>query len=136
MRKLPARFALVLLACLGTAFGFHLLVLFLMEKPMWNDLILLSYVLNYIMAVGIFLTLFYLKDKLSNSIGFLFMGGSLLKFIIFFLVFYPTYKSDGEMQGSEFAAFFMPYLIALVLETFFASKMLQKMEVNSKEKKS
>ena len=136
MANLPIRFSLILFACLSTAFGLHLLILYAIDEPIWNNLMPLSYAVNYVMALGIFLLLFYLKEKLSNAIGFLFMGGSLLKFLIFFLVFYPSYKSDGKMQGGEFAAFFIPYLLALIIETFFASKMLQKMEVKSKEKNS
>jgi hypothetical protein len=56
------------------------------------------------------------------------MAGSLLKFLIFFIVFYPGYKADGEMDSLEFAAFFVPYAICLILETFFTSKMLHRLE--------
>ncbi len=94
-------------------------------------MIVLSYVLNFFLALGIFYALFFLRKKLSNAIGFLFMGGSLLKFVVFFLVFYPVYKGDGKMQGIEFAAFFIPYATALVLETYFASKMLKNLEPKS-----
>jgi len=55
------------------------------------------------------------------------MAGSFLKFIVFFLVFYPPYKMDGNMDKLEFAAFFVPYVICLVLETVFTARMLQKM---------
>lgn len=128
MKKLPLRFALILLVALAVVFAIHISILSVLDKPLWADLIVLSYVLNYALALGIFLLLFYLKEKVSNAIGFLFMGGSLLKFIVFFIVFYPTYKGDGDVGQTEFAAFFVPYLISLVLETFFASKMLREME--------
>ena len=131
MTKLPFRFALVLLGVLTIVFTGHLLVLQGLEKPLWNDMILLSYLLNFLLALGIFLVLYFLKEKVSNAIGFLFMGGSLLKFVVFFIVFYPAYKNDGEVSKSEFAAFFVPYLISLVLETYFASKMLRGMEQKS-----
>ncbi len=127
MTRLPFRFTMVLLACLGTALAVHFLILHAFEKPLFNDLILLSYLVNFLLALGIFLGLYFLREKVKNALGFLFMAGSLLKFLVFFLIFYPTYKADGNMQSSEFAAFFAPYLIALVLETLFASKMLNKM---------
>ena len=55
------------------------------------------------------------------------MGGSFLKFAVFFVVFYPSYKADGDIQKVEFAAFFVPYVLALIVETYFASKMLNQM---------
>lgn len=89
-----------------------------------NDMLVASYGINFVLAVGIFIGLYYARKKLKNALGFLFMGGSLIKFVVFFLVFYPVYRADGEIQRTEFAAFFVPYLTALVLETYFASKML------------
>ena len=92
---------------------------------MFNNLIVLSYLVNGILAAVIFFLLYRFREKLKNQIGFLFMGGSLLKFVFFFLLFYPVYKSDGDMSGLEFAAFFVPYAVSLFLETFFTSKMLK-----------
>lgn len=128
MRALPLRFAIVLLATMAVTFVLHLCSLSALGYSLWADMIVLSYIINFLLALGIFLALYFFRNKLSNSLGFLFMAGSLLKFVVFFLVFYPTYKSDGELQRSEFAAFFVPYLVALILETFFASKMLQKLD--------
>ncbi|UJH69016.1 DUF6168 family protein [Allomuricauda sp. SCSIO 65647] len=125
MAKLPLNFSLALLASLVFAFCVHLGILNVLDLPLWDNLIVLSYVLNFVLALGIFLGLYFLRNRLGNSMGFLFMAGSLLKFVVFFLVFYPVYKSDGTTQGVEFAAFFVPYAIALVLETFFTSKMLK-----------
>jgi F0F1-type ATP synthase assembly protein I len=56
------------------------------------------------------------------------MGGSFLKFIFFFLLFYPAYSSDGEMDKIEFAAFFAPYLLSLLIETIFMAQMLKELE--------
>jgi len=61
------------------------------------------------------------------------MAGSLVKFVFFFIFFYPTYIRNGDMSGQEFAAFFVPYAIALFLETYFASKMLKILEESSEE---
>lgn len=110
------------------AYGAHLFVLSSKGLPLSGNLIVRSYVVNGILAVAIFILLYRFRKKLKNQIGFLFMGGSLLKFVFFFLLFYPTYKSDGDMSGLEFAAFFVPYAVALFLETFFTSKMLKNLE--------
>lgn len=122
--QIPIKFTTILFAALGLSFTVHLLLLHILESSLFENRIVLSYVINFILAVLIFYGLFHFKEKLKNSIGFLFMGGSFLKFIVFFLLFHPFYKSDGEIQKIEFAAFFVPYAIALILETYFTSKML------------
>ena len=128
MARLPLIFLGVLLVSLLVAFGLHLFVLQWNNLPLWDNLIVTSYVTNFILAALIFLVIFFLKDRLSNAMGFLFMAGSLLKFLVFFLVFYPVYKSDGVADKLEISSFLIPYLIALILETFYASKLLNSIE--------
>ncbi|WP_350289474.1 DUF6168 family protein [uncultured Croceitalea sp.] len=130
--QLPIKVITLLFVALSTSFLLHLLLLNFLELPLFENRIILAYVINFILAAAIFYTLFHFKEKLKNAIGFLFMGGSFLKFIVFFLLFYPVYKSDGEMQKIEFATFFAPYAIALILETYFTSKMLNKSGSESK----
>ena len=59
-----------------------------------------------------------------SQAGFIFMAGSGLKFLFFFLLFYPEYNSDGEMQTIEFVTFFVPYAVCLILEVIYLSKQL------------
>ncbi|MDT0606210.1 hypothetical protein [Croceitalea rosinachiae] len=122
--KLPIKFASILFIVLVIVFGIHLFLLNIQGEPLFENLLVLSYVVNFLLAVIIFVVLFHYRYRLQNAIGFLFMGGSLIKFIAFFLIFYPSYKSDGDIQRLESIAFFVPYLSALVLETFYTSKML------------
>lgn len=114
----------LLLGSLFLILGLHLTVLYFKALPLLADLILWSYFLNFVMASSIFMALYLLRIRLKNQIGFLFLGGSMLKFLIFFLIFYPVYKADGEISNLEFAAFFIPYLVCLIMETFFTAKML------------
>ena len=120
---------LVLLVCsLGLVFFVHIIVLEKGDHPKYDDKIVLSYLINGMLAAVIFVSLYFYRNKLKNYIGFLFMVGSFLKFIFFFILFYPGYKLDGDMSKLEFAAFFTPYAICLVLETIFTAKMLQKLD--------
>ena len=130
--QVPIKFTTILFTALGLSFVAHLSALHLFDLPLFENKIVLSYIINFVLAASIFYGLFHFKEKLKNSIGFLFMGGSFLKFIIFFLLFYPSYKNDGEIQKIEFAAFFVPYAIALILETYFTSKMLNNSGTESK----
>lgn len=121
------QFLIVLIAVLGLIFFAHVALLRQEEFPPYGNMLIWSYNINGLLAAAIFILLYVFRKKLKNSIGFLFMAGSFLKFIVFFVVFYPSYKSDGDMDKLEFAAFFVPYVICLSMETIFTAKMLQKM---------
>lgn len=58
-----------------------------------------------------------LKEKYKTSLGYFFLYASFAKFILFFVAFYPGYYSDGLVSKTEFASFFVPYALCLVVET-------------------
>ncbi len=119
-------FSVKLLLLLSIAFGIHLLILHFLNFPLFNDMIVVSYLINAALATGIFGFLYKMKDKYGSQLGFLFLGGSFLKFIVFFIVFYPVYKLDDQVTSLEFSAFFIPYIICLIFETFSLVKWLNK----------
>lgn len=83
-----------------------------------------SYVLNVIMALIVFFAIYIFRNKYRDLLGFFFLGGSLLKFALFFIFLYPSYNQDGTLERLEFLVFFVPYGFALVLETYFLVKLL------------
>ena len=83
-----------------------------------------SYTLNAIMALIVFFAIYAYRDKYRDLLGFFFLGGSLLKFTLFFIFLYPDFNQDGVLERLEFLVFFVPYGFALVLETFFLVKLL------------
>lgn len=119
------RFSFYLLVGTALIMILHLLVLNAMEAPLFNNMITASYICNVLMAGGIYATLYFLRKKFRNQIGFLFMGGSFLKFAIFFIIFYPVYKEDGQISRMEFATFFVPYVACLIIETMGVKSFLQ-----------
>ncbi len=123
-----AQFSIFLGTGLVFAFFLHTYILEVKGLPKYGNLIIKSYVLNGILATSIYIGLYLAREKLKNQIGFLFMGGSFLKFVFFFIIFYPVYNADNTMDKMEFSAFFVPYTIALILETVFMAKTLNKME--------
>lgn len=98
---------------------------YIMQLPL-NGILGTSYLLNYMMAAAAFATLLKLKNKHVDKLGFVSLGGTLIKFVIFFLVFDPLFKKDGETTRSEFAIFFIPYVCATILETVFLVRILNK----------
>lgn len=122
------RFSLAIILIISITFTLHILVLNMKELPLFDNQIILSYTINISLAIGIFALLFFLKEKYKSQLGFLFMAGSALKFAVFFIVFQPIYKLDGEVSTLEFSAFFVPYVLCLIFETFSLSKLLNRLD--------
>ncbi|MAN59095.1 MAG: hypothetical protein CMC08_04585 [Flavobacteriaceae bacterium] len=123
MRKIVSFMGLLLLV-LAIALGIHLAVRSFLGIPLWDHRIGLAYAANFLLA-GVILVAVYrtLKNKSSLS-GFVFIAGSGLKFVVFFLLFYPHYQADGIMHTAEFITFFIPYALSLILEVTYLSKQL------------
>ncbi len=124
MKRTSLLFLLLLLALLVLSFAIHLFALHFTGNPLFGNQILLSYVVNYLLAATVLLVVEKTLSNNSAQAGFVFMAGSALKFLVFFLVFYPVYKADDKMDVIEFTAFFVPYAICLIAEVMYLSKQL------------
>ena len=114
-----------LLIALSLAFVIHTT---LMPDALWGQIRImwLCYGLNFGLAVLIFWAVLATHKKNAMLVGFVFMGGSILKFGFFFLLIYPEFKSDGLVGRDELSLFFVPYLISLLTMTYAASRVLQR----------
>lgn len=93
-----------------------------------GDLIQECYLVHGLLAFGIVSLIFFLRKRARHLVGFLFLAGSLLKFVFFFIFFYGPYSADGSLDPGEFGAFFVPYALSLVLETLFTARLLLNLE--------
>lgn len=100
----------------------------LMSGHLWGQIQLmwLCYGLNYVLATLIFFGVLVTHKKNAMLVGFVFIGGSVLKFAVFFLLIYPNFKDDGIVGRDELSLFFVPYLISLFAMTYAASRVLQR----------
>jgi len=131
-------FLIAVFVLLAVVFGIHIVVLGWIDLPIFNDRIILSYILNYVLAGLLFVIVQRSVTKKSTMTAFIFMAGSAFKFLIFFSVFYPVYQEDTIMQTTEFTAFFVPYAVCLIAEVSYLSKQLNNQtysEETSEEKK-
>jgi hypothetical protein len=119
-------FTIKLVATLSIVFGIHLIILKWLQQPLFNFLIVEAYIVNAILAIIIYSTLFFLKNKYLDLLGFIFMFGSFLKFGVFFVIFYPAFKEDGAIIKLEAASFLTPYLASLIVEIYYLLKLLNK----------
>lgn len=93
-----------------------------------SNKLFLSYSFNYIITAASFLWLLLRAKKKSETLGFLFMGISGLKFLLFFLLYKPLSIPSLEKKAL-FLSFFVPYAICSIYEVYLLSKLLnQKIE--------
>lgn len=123
LKKLYTQLFLLLVV----VFLIHIGILNFLVLPLFENKIILSYVINLLLAAIIFTAIYRLKETQKDNLGFLFIGGSFIKFLVFFLLFYPFFKLDGNIDKLEFSSFFVPYIVCLVIETTSLSKFLNKL---------
>jgi len=128
MNNLFVSFILKAILVMALIFALHMFVLNSLNYPLFDNRIVASYIINLFLVVLIFGILYLLKEKYKNQLGFLFMAGSVIKFAVFFIFFYPFYRQDGDISKLEFAAFFIPYATGLILETVSLSKWLNSIQ--------
>ncbi|WP_457610554.1 DUF6168 family protein [Lutibacter sp.] len=124
MTKSIFSFCIKLLLIVSIVFAIHIGILFLLKIPLFENKIISAYIVNVILAIVIYIGLIKLKKNNEQILGFVFLIGSFLKFSIFFLYFYPTYKQDGSMSTLEATSFLTPYFVCLTVEIFYLSKLL------------
>ena len=122
-------FVISLLTIAGLAFFLHLGVLTYLGKPLFDHSLILSYGVNIFLAVVVYVFIYRIRNKQATNLGFIYMAGSGIKFLFFFLLFHPSYKADGEMERAEFLTFFVPYAICLIVETTFLVRLLNRLDM-------
>ena len=125
MTKPLLKLAIGLLIALSLAFAIHTT---LMPDALWEQIQImwLCYGFNYGLAILVFWAVLATFKKNTMLVGVVFMGGSMLKFGLFFLLIYPDFKSDEIVGRDELSLFYVPYLISLFLMTYAASRILQR----------
>ncbi len=119
---------ILLILALSIAFGIHALIRASKELSPFGDLLAWSYLINLVLAFGIVVLIHSLRNRMKTQLGFLFMAGSFVKFLIFFLFFYPSFTADEVINQNEFSSFFVPYFLALIIETYFSAVLLKNLE--------
>lgn len=105
-------------------------IFILKNNELWSTItrqgLFRTYLFNAVITLTIFSALMFLKQKYMSSLGFFFLAGSLVKIILFFLLFRPGYSADGLISTLEFAEFFVPYAVCLFFEVFYMVQVLMK----------
>ncbi len=105
-------------------------VLGLAGRPVGLLQLLPFYIMNFSMGVGIVSTLIFLSKSKGEILGFVFMGGSLIKFAVFFVLFYPELHENDASKKATFILFFIPYVITVITEVWYLIRYLNKESEN------
>ena len=108
--KLIINFVFKATLYLIVVFAIHLAVLAIFKKPLFEHQIILAYGVNYLLAILIFTTMLFFSKKANNYLGYIFMYGSLFKFTIFFIFFYPNYNKTSGLKTRVSYVFYTLYI--------------------------
>jgi|GEM_PF-4761619 len=84
----------------------------------------LSYLINTLGVLGVCIALIYLNTMFESMIGFVYLGLSVLKMMVLYIVLNPT-NIAGEVFPIDATAFLLPFGFNLLLELIFAVKLLK-----------
>ena len=118
-------FALILALVLAVTAALHGAYLYANQISFGWDIMTLCYGINFLLALGIYITLLQLAKQKSQYLGFVFLFGSAFKFLAYFLIFDPLFKQDGNLSTHEFFMFFVPYFASLIAETIALVNLLK-----------
>lgn len=86
--------------------------------------VLAIYVFHFLATFIIYLILVYLNQNFKDKTGFAFMGGSLFKMMAAVLFLLPVMLNATANPLENILAFFIPYFLYLIFETFYAVKLI------------
>lgn len=117
------KFTLLFVAILG--FSYVLQVYLFQPELAAKQLYLVkySYLFNFTFTYVLMLNIFIFKKILEDKLGFVFLGISMLKFVIFY---FAVKSKNIEINKSDFLLFFIPFVLCLAIEIFYISKILNR----------
>ena len=124
MIKVALNFVLVLVIVLAVAFGIHTFIQHITHVGSFESHIILNYTFNFLLTIGVFSALVYFEKKNSDQLGFIFLGASTFKLILFLVLIYPGIKAHTGLRSVEFASFFVPYTISVLAEILYLIRKL------------
>lgn len=125
MIKKLSKIAFYLLVLLLTSFSVHALSQEKLFGNLYANHLILSYSIQMVLAIATYSLLLILHKKHKDKLGFIYIAGSILKFIIAYVILRPIFNSDNQISRPEFLSLFIPYLLALAFNTWAMQNLLK-----------
>ncbi len=122
MFKELLRFLFVFLVVVVGGYFIHLGIVTSFSLDRNLEIINFSYVFNGIFTLLFVVGILVFSNKFKDQIGFIFMGGSLVKIGLFIGI---SKLNDMDIDKNVFLDFFVAYVICLILEVYFVSRILK-----------
>lgn len=92
------------------------------------------YSINAIFSFGICALLLALSflPQFADQIGFLYLGGFLLKFFVFAAVFRGVILGENALSVTDSTSLLVPIILFLALEVYFVAKILKELDTGQK----
>lgn len=100
----------VLTLVLALSYVFH-------KNLYYHEILLNVYLMNAIAAILVFNLAYFFRKTHRDYMGYYFLFGTVFKFFLYFVFVLPVFKLDDHQSREEFLGFFIPYFLALVVET-------------------
>ena len=84
------------------------------------------YLFHFLATFLIYLILVFVYRNFTENTGFAFMGLSLFKMVAAVIFLLPLILSEINAVFANILAFFIPYFLYLIFETFYAVKLINK----------
>tara|TARA_B110000285_G_scaffold23452_1_gene22624 strand:- start:259 stop:645 length:387 start_codon:yes stop_codon:yes gene_type:complete len=128
MIKSLLRFIVVFAAILLISFLIHASTQHYREIGFFEMNIVTSYLFNFILTAVFYFVLLYFRRKRPEQLGFIFLFSSMLKLLLFFAILKPLISNEDGTKTIEFIAFFVPYGISMISETYSIVTLINKEE--------
>ena len=122
MLKELLRFLFIFLVVVVGGYFIHLGIVTSFSLDRNLEIINFSYVFNGIFTLLFVVGILVFSNKFKDQIGFIFMGGSLVKIGLFIGI---SKLYDMDIDKNVFLDFFVAYVICLILEVYFVSRILK-----------
>lgn len=119
--------AALLAVLLVLSYFVHDWALNLSSDSLRDGLLIKFYVTNWLLASLTSLVIIWAIKYKSEIAGFSFMGGSLVKFAVFFAVFYPFLSEEKDMRKLEILGFYVPYALCLIVEVWYLIRKMNRL---------
>jgi len=121
------KFTLVISFLLGLSYFLQINIIQTSLTSKQTNLIEFSYLFNSAFTYILMLNILIFKKILEDKLGFLYLGISTLKFMLFYFL---VKSKNIEINKSDFLLFFIPFVLCLGIEIFYVSKILNGVNYN------
>lgn len=121
------KFTLIISSILGVAYFLQINIIQTSLSSKETNLIQFSYLFNFAFTYILMLNILIFKKILEDKLGFVYLGISMLKFMLFYFL---VKSKNIEINKSDFLLFFIPFVLCLGIEIFYVSKILNSVNYN------